>query len=230
MALLLRVQLSRKLIWYGLGQKIKFGIPFFLGLFFIGITTGCTQKAGELNKGGAKSSSPEQNSFVDGPPTESRENVSNDRQRARIEELFAWKISDSLKLDAKTDTELSRVISEFSADRAKLESDLKSVTAQMRELSINVEETNLAKVSETSDEARGGSIKGQSERVKKLKLALNKYLEIQSKLLKHQQEELQKIHKLLGDEKMAQFIVLKDDLKSKLKDFLATPQSQETTK
>ncbi len=118
--------------------------------------------------------------------------------RNRVEELFIWKISDELKLSVPEEKSFSSLIRELNSRRSNLNDQLQK---------------NLKKM----------SLPGSTKEKEKI-------LNVQRKLIKIYNdlsiEELDKIQKLFGSQRTAEYLVMKNDLTSKVKNLLASPEKQ----
>ncbi len=123
-----------------------------------------------------------------------------EKAKSRLEELFLWKISDSLELNA-TEEESFR-------NQFKLLSDKKNKAAQeMDRLTAELEgQTDLAKISR--------SLKGYNDQ-------LMEYNSVQA-------EEIKVMRRVLGDRRFSQYLILKRDLNQKFKNLLSTPSRPES--
>lgn len=119
--------------------------------------------------------------------------ASPDKNRNRIEELFLWRVSDSLNLSATEEAEFKKIMNKVREDRTKR-------SAQVEEVLKNLEKETDAK--------------GRDKLLIQYKNAVKSYNA--SHL-----EEIEQIEKLLGSERLARYLVLKDHLLNKLKGALA---------
>lgn len=116
----------------------------------------------------------------------------------QVEDLFIWKMSDELKLSAKEEKSFSMIIRQLNKEKHDL-------TSQMDQLTIELKEQK--------------DLKKNQQILKKYKVSLQKYglTSIQ---------EIEKIEKLLGSERTAKYIVLKNEFTTKLKQLLSTNTDQ----
>lgn len=116
--------------------------------------------------------------------------------RSRVEELFIWKISDEMKLSVPEEKSFSDLIRNLNQKKLKTNEELQIVLK------------SLAKASTRKDK--------------------EKFLAEHRKLLKqyndYSLEEVDRIQKIFGTDKAAQYFVLKNDLTSRLKSLLAIPE------
>ncbi len=117
--------------------------------------------------------------------------------RNKIEELFLWKISDDLKLSVPEE----KALSEF----------VKSQTNKKNKLNEETQE-NLRQIS-----LAGGDAKKLEKLLVEHRRLLKSYNDLSI-------QELDQIQKKLGAAKAAQYFVLKNDLTTRLKTLLASPE------
>jgi hypothetical protein len=118
----------------------------------------------------------------------------DEKAKTRIEELFAWKVSDSLSLDTKEEQVLVQLLKDISEKR--------SLANQKIEKCLE----KLASTSLTKPE---------------LQKNLTEYKSLLTEQSKIQIQELDQIEKKFGKEKLAQYIVMKNELTNKFRDFLS---------
>lgn len=128
-------------------------------------------------------------SRADGTRAESE----TDKHRSRLEELFRWKVSDTLQLDMKQEEKLTEVLKAVSEKRKTYNERMDAIVKKIKE-SKNSKDTNKL--------------------IKEYKANLKKIGETQS-------YELEQLEKALGSEKLGQYIVLKNELSSHLKSVIA---------
>lgn len=116
----------------------------------------------------------------------------------QVEDLFIWKISDELKLSVKEEKSFSEIIRKLNKEKLDLTNQMDQLTIELKDQKDN---------------------KKNQQILKKYKVSLQKYglTSIQ---------EIDKIEKLLGSERTAKYIVLKNDFTSKLKQLLSTSTDQ----
>lgn len=112
-----------------------------------------------------------------------------DKNRARVEELFLWKVSDALALDSKQEIEFSKIMKKLREDKARLDGQMEDV---------------LRKIDAQKDE------KAQISLLEEYKGYLREYSSYQSR-------EIEQLDKLLGPQKVAKYLVLKEKLINRLK-------------
>jgi hypothetical protein len=118
--------------------------------------------------------------------------------RNKVEELFIWKISDELKLSVPEEKKFSDFVRGLNQRRAQVNDELQESLKKMS-ASANPKERERA----------------LSEHRKLLK----SYSDLSI-------EEVDRIQKLLGTEKAAQYFVLKNDLTNRLKAMLTMPDKK----
>ena len=116
----------------------------------------------------------------------------------RVEELFIWKVSDELKLSVPEEKSFSKVIKTLNERRAQVNDSLQDVLRQLADSKTSKEKEKL---------------------LSEQKRLLRSYGELSL-------EEAEKIQKLLGIERAAQYFVLKNDLTHRLKTALMAPSDK----
>lgn len=117
----------------------------------------------------------------------------SDRQRQRLEALFIWKISDELRLPVQKEQEFSSLIKELNNKR------------QQAKLSVDQLVEKIA----------------ANKSAKKLPSLINQYEKAHESYLMAQKAEVSEIRKLLGEQKFAQYLSLRQTLNQKLKVLLS---------
>lgn len=117
-----------------------------------------------------------------------------DKRRNRIEELFIWKVSDTLGLDSKQETEFSQIMSKLREDKSRIDDQISQT---------------LRKLESEKDK-------------KKIESHLKEYKKYLAEYSELQMSELDKLEKLFGAQKLATYLTLKEKLVSKLKDAMAS--------
>ena len=126
-------------------------------------------------------------------PGESRHSENHEKNRSRIEELFKWKVSDSLNLASDDENKFSQIMKELADKRKVISERIERLVQQM--------------VDAKGDKEREGLLRSYQEELKN-----------QSDL---QIQEVQKLKALFGTEKMTRYLVLKNDLSLKLRGLLS---------
>lgn len=124
---------------------------------------------------------------------------SADKNKNRMEELFMWKVSDALALDQKEESEFKRVMEKIRDVRNK----------------------RTAKIDETLRKLDKADSKEKPQLLAQYKDMLKEYNSCQV-------EEVEELEKLLGTERVAKYLVLKDQLLNRLKGALADASVRDT--
>ena len=117
------------------------------------------------------------------------------KERSRLDALFIWKTSEELKLDAPTEQKFTEVI--------------ESLNARRRAANLKMDES-LAQLSHAKTKA-------EAEK------ALNAHRAALREVQATQSSEIDRLRPLLGPEKLAQYITVKNFILEKLKTMLAAP-------
>ncbi|MEQ1877361.1 MAG: hypothetical protein ABL958_12015 [Bdellovibrionia bacterium] len=120
---------------------------------------------------------------------------SANKSKSRLEDLFVWRVSDTLSLTPDVEAKFSTEFKRLSEKKAKLGKDIDDV---------------LADIEKSKDQA-------------KVDTQLKTYKEKLTEQSRISLEEVESFEKLFGKQKFAQYLVLKRDLTQKLKDFVSTP-------
>ncbi len=116
--------------------------------------------------------------------------------RNRVEELYIWKISDELKLSVPEEKSFSNLIRDLNARRTDINDQIQSLIKKL---------------------ALPTSAKEKEKKLSEHRKLLKRYNELNL-------EEFDKILKMFGTEKASQYFVLKNELTSKVKNLLASPE------
>ncbi len=116
-----------------------------------------------------------------------------EKSRARVEELFLWKVSDALGLDTKQELEFSKIMKKLRSDKIKLDGQMDDV---LKKMEMQKED------------------KAQTALLEEYKGYLKEYGTFQMR-------EVEQLEKLLGAPKVAKYLALKDRLITRLKGALA---------
>jgi hypothetical protein len=122
--------------------------------------------------------------------------------RNRVEELFIWKISDELKLSVPEEKSFSTLVRDLNARRTAINDQLQNT---VKKLGIP------------------SSVKEKEKILVEHRKLLKSYSDLSV-------EEVDKIQKIFGVEKASQYFVLKNELTSKVKNLLASPEKQPAEK
>lgn len=121
-----------------------------------------------------------------------------DKNKSRVEELFLWRVSDSLGLKPNEEAEFNRIV--------------KKSRESKQALDVKIAET-LRKMESANSEKEHATLLGEYKKM------LKEYNSCQT-------QELEQLEKLFGPQKLSQYLVLKDKLLAKLKDALTEGKSQ----
>jgi hypothetical protein len=119
------------------------------------------------------------------------------KNKSRLEELFIWRVSDTLSLSPDIE-------SKFSAEFKKLSEKKAALGKEIEETLVEIEKSK------------------DSPKIETLLTTYKKKVVEQSKI---SVEEVETFERLFGKQKFAQYLVLKRDLTQKLKDFVSSPSS-----
>jgi hypothetical protein len=123
------------------------------------------------------------------------------KARSRIEELFVWRVSDTLSLSPDVEGKFSSEFKRLSEQKAQLSNELEKLVEDL-------EKSRDPKSTETL--------------LKQYKEKLKAHSRIQI-------DEMESFEKLFGKQKFAQYLVLKRELTQKLKDFVSNPSKSESS-
>lgn len=118
-----------------------------------------------------------------------------DKNRSRLEELFIWKMSDSLNLTSKEEESFSQVLKKIRQDKSQAES-------QLGEILQKIDQMN------------------QADKTKSNVILLEEYKKILREYQTFQVREVQELEHVLGVERVTKYLVLKEKLLNRLKDVL----------
>jgi hypothetical protein len=125
-----------------------------------------------------------------------------EKSRTRIEELFLWKVSDALGLDSKQEVEFTKIMKKVREDKLRLDN-------QMNEVLRKMDEQKDEKVQATLLEEYKGYLKDYNA---------------------SQMREVEQLEKLLGTQKVAKYLSLKEKLVTRLKGALAESSQMASAK
>ena len=120
---------------------------------------------------------------------------SSNKTKSRLEDLFVWRVSDTLELSPDVEAKFSAEFKRLSEKKAKLGKEIDDV---------------LGEIEKSKDQS-------------KVDAQLKAYKDKLSEQSRISLEEVETFEKLFGKQKFAQYLVLKRDLTQKLKDFVSTP-------
>lgn len=124
-----------------------------------------------------------------------------EKAKSRLEELFLWKISDTLGLTNDEEEKFRTNFKSLNDKKSKASQELDRLMTEMEK---------------------------QSDQ-KKLSQSLEDYNKSLASYSNVQMDEAKSMRKLLGDKRFAQYLILKRDLNQKLKNMLSTPSRPEST-
>jgi hypothetical protein len=124
----------------------------------------------------------------------------SNKTKSRLEELFVWRVSDTLELSPDVESKFSSEFKRLSEKKTQLAQDIDGL----------VHELSAAKDP------------------KKVESLLKTYREKVTDQSRISVEEVESLEKLFGKPKFAQYLVLKRDLTQKLKDFVSSPSKGES--
>lgn len=122
-----------------------------------------------------------------------------EKNRARIEQLFKWKVSDELSLTP--------------AEEEKFASITKASSEKRRQSSERMEQIVV--------------ILRQPKPTDKVDSLISEYQKLSRSAADFQAQELEDLKKLFGTDRLAKYLVLRADLNTKLKEFLSSSKSAE---
>ncbi|HEX4925388.1 MAG TPA: hypothetical protein VFV50_14945 [Bdellovibrionales bacterium] len=125
--------------------------------------------------------------------------IASEKNRSRLEDLFVWRVSDTLNLSPETENQFKTEFRRLSEKKAQLNREI---------------ETLVEELESTKD-------------AKKIEIQLKEYREKVASQGRILVEEAESFEKLFGKEKFAQYLVLKRELTQKLKDFVSNPPKGE---
>lgn len=129
------------------------------------------------------------------PQTDSKvlSHPSLEKGRMRIEELYKWKVSDTLELSNEEEARFSEILKEI---------------GERRRLAVEEEERLIVKIKAT-------------DKTEDLEQLIRQYQKQAQVLTETHKLECEKLKKLFGVKRFANYIVLKSELNHKLKDYLS---------
>lgn len=109
----------------------------------------------------------------------------------KFEELFIWKVSDELKLPTSEEKKFSDILRELNKKKSELSKKQDEMINQMA-----------------------------GKKIVDPKVSLGKYKKVLDDYNQLQTREFEELKKILGDERMAKYLVIKRDLTNKVKSLL----------
>lgn len=119
-------------------------------------------------------------------------------KRNQLEELLIWKLSDELKLSPAEEKKFTDIVRQLNAKKAELNQSLQT----------SVEKLGKAKSLKEKDEE------------------LTRYRKVVQSFGRLGEEEFDKLKPVLGSERLAQYLVIKQDLANRIKTMLVNPENQ----
>lgn len=119
--------------------------------------------------------------------------ASPEKNRQRLDELFLWKLSESLSLKPEEEAQLKKVMKDIKEERAR-------------------------RAAEVEDAVKG--MQGETDAPKRAEL-LSQYRAKLSRLNEMQLDELDQLEKILGPARMPDYILAKEKMVDRIKDVLA---------
>lgn len=116
----------------------------------------------------------------------------------KFEDLFIWKVSDELKLSVSEEKTFSDLVRGLNQKRQDLNDAMQGTLKKLKDAKTKVEQTKLI-----------GQYRNQMKQHSQIGI-----------------DEIDQIKKILGPEKTAQYLVLKNDLMTQLRSRLAKPESE----
>lgn len=135
---------------------------------------------------------------------ETSPNPSTDPGRGRLMELFIWKTSEELKLPTETETKFGEKVRSLNEKRK-----------------ANGERLERA-IKKLDDALKVPAAAGKTN--KAVEAALTEYRNTLKELHQIQNDEISQMRAILGPEKLAKYLVVKNEISEKLKSFLSRPE------
>ena len=142
--------------------------------------------------------------------TNSAQAVGADQGRSRLLELFIWKTSEELKLSTDVEAKYGELIRSFNERRRANGDRMEKAIARMDELTKPAAQTDATPAQTKPDK-------------KAIEAALAEYRKAVGELQKLQNDEINQLKAILPPEKLARYLVVKNEMTEKLKTFLSKP-------
>ncbi len=126
--------------------------------------------------------------------------ATTEKAKSRLEELFLWKVSDTLELSTNEEEKFKQNFKQLTEKKTKVGQDMDRV---------------MSEIEKQKDQ-------------KKLSQSLEDYNKSLASYNNVQMEEARSMRKILGDKRFAQYLILKRDLSQKLKNMLSSPSRPES--
>lgn len=128
--------------------------------------------------------------------------VSAAEKKNQLEELFIWKMSDELKLSAVEEKKFTDTVRELNTKKATLNQDMTSSLDK------------IAKLKETKEK----------------EAELTKYRKTLQNYGRIAEEEYDRLKPMLGTDRMAQYLLLKQDLLNRIRTMILNPTATKDSK
>lgn len=120
------------------------------------------------------------------------------KEGSRLEELFIWKASEELRLQPEQESKFADTIRDLNARRRKATDALETTIAAL------------------------ANVKSKAESEKLIAIYRNQLRDVHAVQL----AEFDQVKKVIGPEKLAKYLVVKNNLTDKLKSLISSPQAQ----
>lgn len=124
------------------------------------------------------------------------------KKQNRVEELFIWKISDELKLNITEEKSISTLLKNLNQKKNQINSEIQNSIHQLKEAKTNSERS----------------------------LLLGKYRQKLREMNDLSLKEIDGVQKILGVERTAKYLNVKNELVAKIKNLIANPEKDENPK
>lgn len=124
----------------------------------------------------------------------------SEKARSRLEDLFLWKVSDTLNLSPDEENKFNLEFRNLSDKKLAAATEMEKITKEL---------------------GAGADPKQLSKSLENYKSSLTRYNQVQI-------DELKSMRKIFGDKRFAQYLILKHDLTQKLKNLLSSPSRPES--
>jgi hypothetical protein len=148
------------------------------------------------------------------PPT------SPEQGRSRLLELFIWKTSEELKLPTDVENKFGEIVRHLNEKRKANGERMEKAIVRLDQL------TQSQSTTEASTSPTPGATKPDA---KVLDAALTEYRKALQEYQKLQTDELTQLKAILPPDKLARYLVVKNELTEKLKTFLSKPNEAPAT-
>jgi hypothetical protein len=126
---------------------------------------------------------------------------SAEKNRARIEQLFKWKVSDELGLTPVEEEKFAGIVKKSGEKRRQSTERMEQIMTTLR----------------------------QPKPTDKVDPLLNEYQKLSKSIADAQTVEFEELKKLFGAERLAKYLVLRADLNNRLKEFLSNTKASESS-